>query len=164
MMSEYIKLAAPTADEVAAARAEGSYAAVLHTTKGDITLRLDAAAAPNHVANFVKLARAGYYNGVSFHRVVAGFVIQAGDPSGTGSGGPGYTINFEKSPLTHVKGALGMARTADPNSAGSQFYITLSATPHLDSGYVVFGVTVEGMDVVERISQGDVITSVVISE
>lgn len=154
------QLQAPTVDEVNAAREHGDYTAVLHTSKGDITLSLAGAAAPLHVANFVKLAQAGYYNGVSFHRVVPDFVIQAGDPTGTGSGGPGYKINFEQSPLKHIKGALGMARTQDPNSAGSQFYITLAATPHLDSGYVVFGQVTDGMPVVETIKQGDVITSV----
>lgn len=159
-MAESQALTPPTAEEVEAARAAGDITAVLHTNKGDITLRLAGAAAPRHVANFVKLARAGYYNGVTFHRVVPNFVIQAGDPTGTGSGGPGYRINFESSPLTHVKGALGMARTQDPNSAGSQFYITLEATPHLDGGYVVFGNTVSGMEVVESIAQGDVITSI----
>ena len=154
------RMSAPTADEIAEAKAHGSYTAILHTNKGDITLRLDGTAAPLHVANFVKLARAGYYNGVTFHRVVSGFVAQAGDPTGTGSGGPGYRIDFEQSPLKHIKGAVGMARTSDPNSAGSQFYITLEATPHLDSGYVVFGETAEGMDVVSSIKQGDVIQSV----
>lgn len=159
-MAENKVMVAPTADEVMAAVEQGSFTAVLHTVKGDITLQLDAVAAPVHVTNFVKLARAGFYNGVTFHRVVADFVIQAGDPTGTGAGGPGYAIKFEQSPLKHVKGALGMARSNDPHSAGSQFYITLSATPHLDSGYVVFGVTSAGMDVVEAIRQGDVINSV----
>ena len=159
-MTETPKMTAPTPEEIAAARAQGTFTAVLHTTKGDITLTLDGTAAPLHVANLVKLARAGYYDGVKFHRVVAGFVIQAGDPTGTGSGGPGYKINFETSPLKHVQGALGMARTNDPNSAGSQFYITLAPTPSLDGSYVVFGTTAAGTEVVESIREGDVITSV----
>lgn len=153
-------LVPPTAEEIAAARAHGDYTAVLHTRKGDITLTLAGADAPGHVANFVKLAQAGYYTGVTFHRVVPDFVAQAGDPTGTGAGGPGYRINFEQSPLKHEKGALGMARTQDPNSAGSQFYITLEATPHLDGGYVVFGRVADGMDVVAQIEQGDVIDTV----
>lgn len=159
-MTDTPQMTAPTADEVEAARAQGTYTAVLHTNKGDITLQLDGAAAPLHVANFVKLARAGFYNNVVFHRVVENFVIQTGDPTGTGMGGPGYRINFEQSPLKHVKGALGMARSQDPNSAGSQFYITLEPTPFLDGGYVVFGITTAGMDVVEKIQQGDKVVSV----
>jgi cyclophilin family peptidyl-prolyl cis-trans isomerase len=158
-----VNVTAPTAEDAAAAQAKGTYTAVLHTNKGDITLELDGTAAPMHVANFVKLAQAGYYNGVTFHRVVPGFVIQAGDPTGTGSGGPGYRINFEQSPLKHIKGALGMARTNDPNSAGSQWYITLNVVPHLDGGYVVFGKTVAGLDITEKIQQGDVISSIDIS-
>jgi len=159
-MADTPNLMPPTQAEIDEAKSHGTFTAVLHMEKGDITLHLEGAAAPLHVANFVKLARTGYYNGVTFHRVVSDFVIQAGDPTGTGSGGPGYRINFEQSPLTHIKGALGMARTQDPNSAGSQFYITLTATPHLDSGYVVFGVVADGMNVVADIRQGDRITSI----
>ncbi len=159
-MADIPKVAAPTAEEAAAAQAKGTFTAVLHTNKGDITLELDGTAAPMHVANFVKLAQAGFYNGVTFHRVVAGFVIQAGDPTGTGSGGPGYRINFEQSPLKHIKGALGMARSSELNSAGSQWYITLNEVSNLDGSYVVFGNTVGGLDVTEQIRQGDVITSV----
>jgi peptidylprolyl isomerase len=124
----------------------------------EIVLRPDLA--PHHIERIQTLVRQGFYNGLTFHRVVPGFMAQGGDPTGTGSGGPGYRINFEQSPLKHIKGALGMARTQDPNSAGSQFYITLEATPHLDGGYVVFGQVVEGMDVVSSIKQGDVIQSV----
>ena len=155
-----VKVTAPTAADAAAAQAKGTFTAVLHTSKGDITLTLDGTAAPMHVANFVKLAQAGFYNGVTFHRVVAGFVIQAGDPTGTGSGGPGYRINFEQSPLKHSKGALGMARSNDLNSAGSQWYITLNEVSNLDGSYVVFGHTTAGLDITEQIRQGDVITSV----
>lgn len=162
-MTETPRSTRPTEEEVAAARAQGIVTAILHTDKGDITLELDGTAAPQHVANFVKLARAGYYTGVIFHRVVPGFVIQTGDPTGTGRGGPGYQIDFERSPLKHHKGAVGMARTQDPNSAGSQFYITLEATPHLDGGYVVFGQTVVGSDVVEKIREGDTVKSVEIN-
>ncbi|HEX2951719.1 MAG TPA: peptidylprolyl isomerase [Armatimonadota bacterium] len=159
-MTETPKLTPPSEGDIAAAREHGKYTAILHTNKGDITLTLDGEAAPVHVANFVKLARAGFYNGVKFHRVVPNFVIQTGDPTGTGMGGPGYRINFEKNSLKHTKGALGMARSQDPNSAGSQFYITLEATPFLDGNYVVFGYTTDGMDVVSNISQGDTLESV----
>ena len=161
-MTNNPQMAPPTEEEIAAARAQGTVTALLKTSKGTITLQLDGTAAPVHVANFIKLARAGFYNGVVFHRVVSNFVIQTGDPTGTGAGGPGYRINFEQSPLKHVKGALGMARSNDPNSAGSQFYITLTPTAHLDGSYVVFGVTTDGMDVVENIKQGDVLESVTI--
>lgn len=163
-MSETPRLIPPTEEEIAATKEHGRYTAVLYTAKGNITLELAGADAPRHVANFVKLARAGFYNGVTFHRVVPGFVIQAGDPTGSGSGGPGYRIAFERNNLSHVKGALGMARTQELNSAGSQFYITLAATPHLDSNYVVFGQVIDGMDIVGRIQQGDVIERVEVKE
>jgi peptidyl-prolyl cis-trans isomerase B (cyclophilin B) len=163
-MADTAKLSPPTAEAVAAVKEHGDYSAVLHTNKGDITLRLAGADAPLHVANFLQLAKAGFYDGVKFHRVVAGFVIQAGDPTGTGAGGPGYTINFEKNALKHTLGALGMARTQDPNSAGSQFYIALNPQPSLDGSYVVFGQTIGGMDVVQKIAQGDAITSVDVKE
>ncbi|HEY3379076.1 MAG TPA: peptidylprolyl isomerase [Armatimonadota bacterium] len=159
-MANTPNVSAPTPEEVAAVRAHGDYTAVLHTNKGDITLRLAGAEVPLHVTNFVKLAQAGFYSNVKFHRVVPNFVIQTGDPTGTGMGGPGYKINFEKSPLKHIKGALGMARSQDVNSAGSQFYITLEATPFLDEGYVVFGETISGMDVVSHIVEGDTLQSV----
>jgi peptidyl-prolyl cis-trans isomerase B (cyclophilin B) len=157
-------MVSPTADEVSAVREHGDYTAVLKTNKGEITLCLDGKAAPLHVANFVKLARTGFYNNVKFHRVVTNFVIQTGDPTGTGAGGPGYHINFEQSPLKHVKGAVGMARSTDPNSAGSQFYITLEATPFLDGNYVVFGNATAGMDVVSTIKEGDALLQVDINE
>jgi cyclophilin family peptidyl-prolyl cis-trans isomerase len=110
------------------------------------------------------LAKGGYYNGLTFHRVVPDFVIQGGDPTGTGSGGPGYTIPAEIK-LPHKQGAMAWARTGDEvnperRSSGSQFYITLKATPFLDGAYTVFGQTVTGMDVVEKINQGDVITGI----
>ncbi|MEI7832309.1 MAG: peptidylprolyl isomerase [bacterium] len=133
------------------------------TNKGVISIELDGAEAPLHVANFVKLAKSGFYNGVVFHRVVENFVIQTGDPQGTGMGGPGYQINFEKNALQHCDGALGMARSQDPNSAGSQFYICLGPQHFLDANYVVFGKATAGLDVVKKIAQGDVVESVVIN-
>jgi cyclophilin family peptidyl-prolyl cis-trans isomerase len=144
------------------------YAATISTAKGDIVISLDAVAAPLTVNNFVFLAREGFYDGLTFHRVEPDFVVQGGDPAGTGSGGPGYKVDAEIG-LPHIKGAVATARTADQvnperKSSGSQFYITLEATPFLDGGYTVFGRVTEGMDVVESIAVGDVIESVAISE
>ena len=144
------------------------YVATISTERGDIVVDLDAGAAPQTVNNFVFLAREGFYDGLTFHRVEPGFVIQGGDPLGAGSGGPGYTVPAEIE-LEHVKGAIAMARQGDQvnperASSGSQFYITLAETPHLDGAYTVFGEVVEGMDVVESIAVGDVIESVTIEE
>jgi cyclophilin family peptidyl-prolyl cis-trans isomerase len=141
-----------------------TYSATLVTAKGTIELSLDAKAAPVTVNNFVFLARDKFYDGLTFHRVVPGFVIQGGDPAGNGSGGPGYTIPDEQSGLKHVDGALAMAKTAAPNSAGSQFYITLGAQPNLDGNYTVFGLVTSGNDVAKSIVVGDKITSVTITE
>jgi peptidyl-prolyl cis-trans isomerase B (cyclophilin B) len=141
-----------------------TYGATITTAKGVIELSLDPKAAPVTVNNFVFLAREKFYDGVKFHRVEAGFVVQGGDPKGDGTGGPGYAIPDESSPLDHVAGALGMAKGADPDSAGSQFYITLTAQPSLDRRYTVFGKVTAGMDVVAKITRGDVITSVTVSE
>jgi cyclophilin family peptidyl-prolyl cis-trans isomerase len=145
-----------------------AYQATISTDKGDILVDLDASAAPKTVNNFVFLAREGFYDGLTFHRVEPGFVIQGGDPLGTGRGGPGYTVPAEIE-LQHVKGAIAMARLGDQMnperaSSGSQFYITLAETPHLDGAYTVFGEVVEGMDVVASIAVGDVIESVTIEE
>jgi peptidyl-prolyl cis-trans isomerase B (cyclophilin B) len=141
-----------------------AYAATLVTSKGTIELALDAKAAPVTVNNFVFLARDHFYDGLTFHRVVAGFVIQGGDPSGDGTGGPGYTIADEASGLLHVEGALAMAKSAAPDSAGSQFYVTLAAQPALDGKYTVFGKVTAGMDVVKAIVVKDTITRVTITD
>jgi cyclophilin family peptidyl-prolyl cis-trans isomerase len=145
-----------------------SYVATIETRKGDIVCELYAAEARQTVNNFVYLARAGFYDGLTFHRVVPGFVIQGGDPLGKGNGGPGYTISAEIG-LSHGKGALATARLGDQvnrerASSGSQFYITLDKTPHLDGGYTVFGQVVSGMPVVESIVVGDVIQRIRIAE
>ena len=114
--------------------------------------------APISVDNFVKLASQGFYNGLTFHRVIPGFMIQGGCPEGTGTGGPGYTIKGEfarngvPNPLKHERGVLSMARAMDPNSAGSQFFIMHETSPHLDGQYAAFGKVFEGMDVVDRIA------------
>lgn len=144
------------------------YEAVISTSKGDIKVSLNAEKAPWSVNNFVYLAKSGFYEGLTFHRVEPGFVIQGGDPKGDGTGGPGYTVKAEIG-LPHKKGALAWARTGDAinperRSSGSQFYITLEATPFLDSGYTVFGQTLEGMDVAVKIQKGDVIKKVTITE
>lgn len=144
------------------------YEAIISTDKGDITVSLNAEKAPWSVNNFVYLAKSGFYNGLTFHRVEPGFVVQGGDPQGTGSGGPGYTVKAEIG-LPHIKGALAWARTSDQvnperKSSGSQFYITLQATPFLDGAYTVFGQTIKGMEVVSKIQKGDIIQKIVIQE
>lgn len=140
------------------------YTAVIKTSKGEIVCELYPKVAPISVTNFVQLANGGYYDGLTFHRVVPDFVVQGGDPTGTGTGGPGYTISSEIK-LPHKEGALAWARTSDEvnpqrRSSGSQFYITLKATPFLDGAYTVFGQTIKGMDVVKKIKQGDTIEKV----
>ncbi|QTN01491.1 peptidylprolyl isomerase [Sediminibacillus dalangtanensis] len=118
-------------------------------------------AAPNTVANFEKLANSGFYNGVTFHRVIPGFVAQGGDPTGTGAGGPGYTIKCETegNPHKHVAGSLSMAH-AGKDTGGSQFFLVHEPQPHLDGVHTVFGQVTEGMDTVLRIKQGDVMKEV----
>jgi len=120
--------------------------------------------APKTVENFVTLAKKGFYNNLTFHRVVPDFVVQGGDPKGNGTGGPGYTIKAEFSKRKHVRGTMAMARSQHPDSAGSQFYITYGPTPHLDGNYTVFGQVVSGMEHVDRIKQGDRMKSVAIIE
>jgi len=134
----------------------------LETSKGNIVLELAEDDAPNTVANFVNLAEKGFYNGVTFHRVIADFMIQGGDPTGTGRGGPGYVIADEFSPrLRHARGVLSMAN-AGPNTGGSQFFITHVACPQLDGKHAVFGRVIEGMDVVDSIRQGDRIEKITV--
>jgi peptidyl-prolyl cis-trans isomerase B (cyclophilin B) len=120
--------------------------------------------APKTVENFVTLAKKGFYNGLTFHRVVAGFVVQGGCPKGNGTGGPGYTIPAEFNKNKHVRGSVAMARSQHPDSAGSQFYITYGAQPHLDNNYTVFGKVTSGMEHVDSIRQGDRMKSVAITE
>jgi peptidylprolyl isomerase/peptidyl-prolyl cis-trans isomerase B (cyclophilin B) len=120
--------------------------------------------APKTVENWVGLARKGFYNGLAFHRIVPDFVVQGGDPKGNGTGGPGYSIKAEFNKQKHVRGTLAMARSQDPDSAGSQFYICYGPTPHLDGQYTVFGRVVSGMEHVDGIKQGDRMKSVTIVE
>ena len=134
----------------------------LETTKGKIVLELAEDDAPNTVANFISLAEKGFYNGLTFHRVIPDFMIQGGDPTGTGSGGPGYVIADEFSPrLKHARGVISMAN-AGPNTGGSQFFITHVEAPHLDGKHAIFGKVTQGMDVVDRIQVGDKIEKVTI--
>ena len=125
---------------------------------GIIKLALDASAAPNTVKNFLSLAGKGYYDGLTFHRIIPGFMIQGGCPDGTGMGGPGYSIKGEfaangvKNQLKHKRGVISMARAMNPNSAGSQFFIMHQDAPHLDGQYAAFGQVTEGMDVVDAIA------------
>ncbi len=143
------------------------YQAVIKTSKGDVVCELNHAKAPLSVTNFIQLAKGGFYNGLTFHRVVPNFVVQGGDPEGTGRGGPGYTVPAEIG-LLHEQGALAWARTGNEinpqrRSSGSQFYITLEKTAFLDGEYSVFGQTVSGMDIVKKIQQGDKIQSIEIN-
>jgi peptidyl-prolyl cis-trans isomerase B (cyclophilin B) len=131
---------------------------------GQIRMEFFPEDAPKTVENFITLTKKGYYNGLTFHRVVPGFVVQGGDPKGNGTGGPGYTIKAEFNKRKHERGSLAMARSQHPDSAGSQFYITYGPQPHLDGNYTVFGQVVSGMEHVDRIKQGDRMTSVVIVE
>ena len=125
---------------------------------GVIEVELDPTVAPLTVENFVKLAKKGFYNGLTFHRVIKGFMIQGGCPKGNGTGGPGYTIKGEFSangvnnPLKHTRGIISMARAMDPNSAGSQFFIMHQDAPHLDGQYAAFGKVVKGIEVVDAIA------------
>ncbi|MEA5020708.1 MAG: peptidylprolyl isomerase [Gordonibacter sp.] len=167
-MAQYTPEYQPTGDEVA----------VITTSKGTIRVQLAGKDAPVHVGNFVELARKGFYDDLKFHRFVPGFVIQGGCPNtrglstedviakaknpmaGLGTGGPGYSIKEEYTTNPnneHNDGTLAMARSQDPNSAGSQFYFCLGAQPMLDSGYTVFGDTIEGLDVIGELRVGDVI-------
>ena len=142
-----------------------SQTAVITLDNGnEIHLEFFAKDAPKTVENFVTLAKKGFYNGLTFHRVVPGFVVQGGCPKGNGTGGPGYTIPAEFNKNKHVRGSLAMARSQHPDSAGSQFYITYGAQPHLDNNYTVFGKVTSGMEHVDAIRQGDRMKSVTIAE
>lgn len=131
------------------------YFAILKTEKGDIRIQLFADKAPKTVNNFVFLARQGFYDDITFHRVIPGFIAQTGDPTGTGGGGPGYTIEDEFNPdLKHDRpGRVSMANKGQPNTGGSQFFITYAPAPHLDGHHTIFGQVVEGMDVLEKLTE-----------
>jgi peptidyl-prolyl cis-trans isomerase B (cyclophilin B) len=143
-----------------AAESETTKYVRMETTKGTIYIELYMDSAPISAGNFIKLVNKGFYDGLTFHRVEPGFVVQGGDPLGNGTGGPGYTIQDEDSGKKHLYGSLGMAKTSEPNSAGSQFYICLDKLPQLDGKYDVFGRVIKGMEVVEKIVVGDKMTKV----
>jgi peptidyl-prolyl cis-trans isomerase B (cyclophilin B) len=140
-----------------------NYTAIIETEKGNLVLELFAADVPVTVNNFVFLAREGFYDNTIFHRVIADFMAQGGDPTGTGSGGPGYKFEDEFTSHSHVTGALSMAN-AGPDTNGSQFFICYSPQHHLDGRHSVFGQLTEGMDVLLQIKNGDVIKRIVIEE
>jgi cyclophilin family peptidyl-prolyl cis-trans isomerase len=129
----------------------------IDTDRGTIQLELSVLDAPLTVENFITLARKGYFNGLSIHRVVPDFVVQDGDPRGDGEGGPGYTIRDEFNQRPYLRGTVGMALDPWPDTGGSQFFITHSPQPHLDAKYTVFGRVIAGMEVVDQIQQWDVI-------
>lgn len=136
---------------------------IIEMDQGKIVIEFFPEAAPGTVANFEKLANAGFYNGLTFHRVIPGFVAQGGCPYGNGTGGPGYTIKCETAgnPHKHVRGAVSMAH-AGKDTGGSQFFICYDSFPHLDGVHTVFGQVVAGMDVVDRIEPGDQMNSVAV--
>lgn len=137
----------------------------IKTTKGEIDITMFASKTPVTVASFLNLASRGYYNGIKFHRVIKNFMIQGGDPTGTGSGGPGYKFEDEIDPtLRHNKAGILSMANAGPRTNGSQFFITHLATPHLDGKHAVFGEVTKGQDVVNAIVQGDKIESITIKD
>jgi len=161
-METYTK---PTGDELTGLAKEAeTVRARIATDKGDIVFKFYPHDAPQHSAAFIKLARAGFYDGLTFHRVEPGFVIQGGDPSGNGTGGPGYQLDAEFNDNKHIKGTVAMARSSNPNSAGSQFYICLEEASFLNKQYTVFGHVVEGQPVVDAIRVGDVMNTVTIED
>jgi cyclophilin family peptidyl-prolyl cis-trans isomerase len=142
----------------AEAKADNLPRVKLQTTKGDIVVELFENQSPNTVANFISLVEKKYYDGILFHRVIAGFMAQGGDPTGTGGGGPGYTIKDEvgrDDARMHFRGSLSMAKTPAPNSGGSQFFLTFKPTPHLNGLHTVFGRVIEGLDVLAKLNRVD---------
>jgi len=131
---------------------------------GIIKIEFFADDAPKTVENFVTLAKKGFYNGLTFHRIEPNFVIQGGDPKGDGTGGPGHKVKAEFNKNQHVRGAVAMARSQDPDSAGSQFYITLAPSHFLDGKYTVFGKVTSGMNIVDNVKKGDKMKSVTIMD
>jgi cyclophilin family peptidyl-prolyl cis-trans isomerase len=138
---------------------QNTYQVEFVTTMGTILLDVYADDAPGHAKNLIGLTKIGYYNDIIFHRVIKGFVAQVGCPLGTGSGGPGYTIDQEFNDRLHEAGILSMARTDDPNSAGSQFFVCMGRVPHLDRKYTVFGKTADDASLKVALSIGDVQTA-----
>ncbi len=160
IQAEDAKTNAPAAAPAAAPAKAADEVAVIKTSEGTLVVEFYPDVAPNHVANFKKLARQGFYDGQCFHRVIKGFMIQGGDPNTKddakkdmwGQGGPGYTINAEFNAKHHARGILSMARTPNPNSAGSQFFICHADAGFLDNQYTVFGNLIKGFDVLDKIA------------
>lgn len=145
---------ANSAADIKKGPATGKTVAVFETSMGDFTVELETKKAPKTSQNFIDLVQKGFYDGVIFHRIIDGFMIQGGDPTGTGRGGPGYTIPDEFDPsLKHDKAGILSMANAGPNTGGSQFFITLVPTPHLDGRHAVFGEVIKGMDVVKAIGK-----------
>ena len=164
LLSPGLALAKSKKAKAAPAAASAAKTAIIELEKGGtIELELYPDLAPITVANFQKLADKKFYDGLTFHRVEPGFVVQGGDPNGNGSGGPGWTIKGEfTTKKNHIRGTLAMARTPDPDSAGSQFYICLGPAPFLDGKYAIFGQVTKGMELVDGIRVGDKMKSVVV--
>lgn len=157
--------AAPTPEEVTALSERAHNSQVrLATDKGDIVFTFFPEDAPVHTAAFMKLAEEGFYDGLAFHRVEPGFVIQGGDPDGDGTGGPGYRLKAEFNERPHVRGTVAMARSSSPDSAGSQFYICLADARFLDKNYTVFGQMTEGFEALDAIRRGDKMNLVTVEE
>jgi peptidylprolyl isomerase/peptidyl-prolyl cis-trans isomerase B (cyclophilin B) len=140
------------------------FAVIVMEKGGEVRIELYPQDAPKTVESFIALSKKGFYDGLTFHRIVPGFVAQGGDPKGDGTGGPGYTLKAEFNARKHVRGTVAMARSQSPDSAGSQFYICFAAHPHLDRQYTVFGQVVSGMEVVDQIRQGDRMKTIRIEE
>jgi peptidyl-prolyl cis-trans isomerase B (cyclophilin B) len=151
----------PQADELDAYTEQARTSQVrISTEKGDMIFTFFPDDAPMHSAAFIKLAEDGFYDGLVFHRVEPGFVIQGGDPDGDGTGGPGYRLKAEFNSKPHLRGAVAMARSSSPDSAGSQFYICLGDARFLDNNYTVFGMLSDGYETLDAIKRGDAMTSV----
>ena len=149
----------PSAPPSSSPRGPGPHV-LIETDRGKLTIELLPDVAPKTVARFTELVKKGFYNGLTFHRIVSKFLIQGGDPAGDGTGGSGQTIPAEFSEKKHKAGTVGMARTKDPDSADSQFYICLEPQPFLDGKYTVFGQVVEGLDLLPKFQEGDVMLKV----
>lgn len=149
-----------TTEEKGGKQQVGKLFAIIKTDKGNMKAELYPDVAPNTVLSFVTLAKDGFYDGLTFHRVVPNFVIQGGCPQGTGTGGPGYMIPAEFNKRKHLLGTLAMARSSAPDSAGSQFYVCLAPQPSLDNSYTVFGQVIEGVSTAQNILKGDKIKTI----
>lgn len=160
LMGQLTVFAAPKKETKKADSKKGTNMIVIETAHGTIEAELYPEDAPKTVERIKELVNKGFYNGLTFHRVVPGFVVQGGDPQGNGTGGSGKNLPAEFNKRKHVEGTLAMARAMDPNSADSQFYISLGTHPHLDNNYTVFGQVTKGMDAVKKIKVGDKMTKV----